>query len=109
MGIVDTSKTRSIPTCFDSSFYLQSVDKLYHTHLEDQIMEVTIPEDQIMEVTMPADQIMEAMGTGMEMLEMEMVIIMLEAIMVMETMVITMVMEIQEVMDLAMEKNDKLF
>merc|ERR1712051_646484 len=113
MGIVDTSKTRSIPTCFDSSFYLQSVDKLYHSHLEDQIMEVTIPEDQTMEVTIPADQIMEAtfpeleaMGTGMEMLEMEMGIIMLEAIMVMETMVITMAMEIQEVMDLAMENND---
>merc|ERR1712051_451728 len=146
MGILDTSKPRSIPTCFDSSFYLQSVDKLYHSHLEDQIMEVTIPEDQIMEVTIPEDQIMEvtipadqlmevtipadqimeviipadqimevtfpeleAMGTGMEMLEMEMGIIMLEAIMVMETMVITMAMEIQEVMDLAMENNDKLF
>merc|ERR1719203_277787 len=49
---------------------------------------------------------LEAMGTGMEMLEMVMGIIMLEAIMVTTTLVITMAMEIQE--DMATENNEKL-
>merc|ERR1712051_555567 len=143
--IVNTSKTRSIPTCFDSSFCLPSLDKLYHSHLEDQIMEalttveVTILVDLyvltiqvevttvevtiLVEVTTVAVTILadlcdqtiqgevsfpelEAMGTGMEMLEMVMGIIMLEAIMATTTLVITMAMEIQE--DMAMENNDKL-
>ena len=89
------------------------------TQVEVTTVEVTIP----VEVTTVAATILadlcdqtiqgevsfpelEAMGTGMEMLEMVMGIIMLEAIMATTTLVITMAMEIQE--DMAMENNHKL-